>query len=726
MSLADILAAKRAAISKPPEPKAQQLPHNNPANSAIVTTATGINNSLTVHKSQGASWTEVFSRVAPTNAEIASMQTILAKFSLQSNQQKKFIEAVDVQNNIKAIAEAEALEKKAKADANADFIARKLSSIPLTVGDANALAKEATKQYKSLSLPERLALRKENERIAAENLALAEDAYDVPADQVTAEEHREIITQVTPIKGETFSLSVALNERQLMASELARAGKSFCFIGAAGTGKTTTMRSVAETLVNEGNLHTTTFKPQGATERVSAPSIAFVAYTRRAAGNLRKAIHKSPDLAETLAHNVMTIHALLEYEPVTFDNDTFRFEPKRHAGNPLEITHLVIEEASQVGLDLWIELFSALPLGVQIIFIGDLNQLPPVFGPSILNYALVQLPVIELLEVYRNAGIPLQNAHSILRGEGVIEGESYDEEGNYTGSVKLIQGKAGVQVGQEKMALAMGTMFKRLYNTKDVRGNREYDPEDCMILSPWNKQALGTDNLNCWVAQFLGEERGAIVHEVIAGFNRLYLAEGDRVMYNKQDGVILEIMHNGLYHGKQPKLPGTDLTRFGDRIIGKGQGDIAALDDDGEMVLAGYENFSLQELEDQQTERKMQCSHSVTVQMDNGMVHKLTAVGDFSPQTFSLGYALTVHKAQGSEWRKVFVILHKAHAVSLFRELVYTACTRVQQDLVIVAKEDTIMRAIKNPRIKGDTLAEKLEFFNSGVMDNGEIFCTKG
>lgn len=178
-----------------------------------------------------------------------------------------------------------------------------------------------------------------------------------------------------------FSLSIELNEKQLLAKEFALSGRNFCLIGAAGTGKTTTQRSVAETLLESESLSTTSFKPQGGSgERVVAPSIAFVAYTRRASSNLQRAIHKNPRLEEALFYNVMTIHALLEFRPVTYldeeGKERFRFEPQKHTSNKLSITHLVIEEASMVGLDLWRQLYDALPEGVQIIFIGDINQLP--------------------------------------------------------------------------------------------------------------------------------------------------------------------------------------------------------------------------------------------------------------------------------------------------------------------------------------------------------------
>ncbi len=501
---------------------------------------------------------------------------------------------------------------------------------------------------------------------------------------------------------ESFSLNITLNEKQLAAKEMAYAGKSFCLIGAAGTGKTTAQRAIAESLLLDSRLGTSKFKTYdrvtGNRKYVTAPSIAFVAYTRRAASNLAKAILKSPVLAEQLQDNIMTIHSLLEYEPETYMTtnekgetvEKFRFSPMRTENNPLDITHLVIEESSMVGVsDLWPKLFAALPMGVQIIFIGDINQLPPVFGPSILNYALVQLPIVELTQGYRNQGIVLENAWNILDGKDIVENEHYS----------IIRGKKKEHTGQETMSHQLGNLFKIMYNDTDHLGFKLYDPEDCIILSPFNKQGLGTISMNKYIAQFLGEERGAIVHEVIAGFAKHYLAEGDKVMWNKVDMVIEKIEPNIDYFGKAPQTPGADLTRFGHRNLGAHTG-YDPFADDGKT---DYSNFSLERLEEEKAERKQQASHKITLVDAEGRQQEITAVGDLQEQVFSLGYCLSVHKSQGSEWRKVFIILHKDHATMLYRELFYTAATRARTDVVIIAKDVTIKKAIQTQRIKGQT-----------------------
>ena len=78
-------------------------------------------------------------------------------------------------------------------------------------------------------------------------------------------------------------------------------------------------------------------------------------------------------------------------------------------------------------------------------------------------------------------------------------------------------------------------------------------------------------------------------------------------------------------------------------------------------------------------------------------------------------YSLTVHKAQGSEWQKVFLCLHQSHATMLQRELLYTAVTRAKEELYVICEPESFTKGIKSQKIKGNTLAEKAEYFKGKV-----------
>lgn len=502
---------------------------------------------------------------------------------------------------------------------------------------------------------------------------------------------------------ESFSLNITLNAKQELASEYAEYGRSFVLTGAAGTGKTTALREIARKLLRSGKLGTHNFK-EG-----NGPSIAFCAYTHVATGNMRKALHKDPQLEEELSHNILTIHKLLEFEPEFYEiqdestglwRTTMRFVPRRTRDNPLHLTHLIIEEASMVDAQgLWMKLFDALEPGCQVIFVGDINQLPPIFGSSVLNYALINLPVIELTEVYRQAleSKIIVNAHRVLRGQAL------EPDGK---EVKLISAPTGAKLASEHIiAIRLKNQLAKEFHTG------LYDPLQDIVLTPFNKNDLGSININKHIAQFFGDHRKSPIWEIFAGMNRHYLAVGDKVLVNKQDGEIISISFNGRYFGKQPRAASENMTRHGVLIPKEGATNgNSTIEEDFEL---DYSSVDVDDISDK--EKKNEASHIVTCKMENGEIVTLSEVGDFNPQVFSLGYCLTIHKAQGREWRRVFIVLHKNHAVLLFRELIYTALTRASKEVVIVDLCNQINKAIKAQRIKGDSTLEKIEWFNSKV-----------
>ena len=78
-----------------------------------------------------------------------------------------------------------------------------------------------------------------------------------------------------------------------------------------------------------------------------------------------------------------------------------------------------------------------------------------------------------------------------------------------------------------------------------------------------------------------------------------------------------------------------------------------------------------------------------------------------------LGYASTVHKSQGAQYKSVIMNLQCAHAIMLIRAIVYTAITRARLRLAIVGERKALCRAIRNTKAdqRGTRLAQRIQDF---------------
>lgn len=503
-----------------------------------------------------------------------------------------------------------------------------------------------------------------------------------------------------------YGHEITYNEKQQEFINLAVEGNSCILIGAAGTGKTTTMKGAITALIQSGKIPVIQDGDHKFLPNSGVPGIVACSFTRRAVANLRKA------MPEDMKANCITIHKLLEYQPVYYEvvdpvtqeaKNTMRFEPTRNSYHPLStaIKVVIIDEASMVSVELFQLLVDALPHGVSFIFLGDIQQLPPVFGSAILGYKMLELPTVELTTVYRQA---LESP--------IIEYATKIKDG-FTFSVpeKIVKttskGTITFHPWKKKLHSETGCLtFSKFITTALDAG--EYDPDEDMILVPFNK-AFGTDEINKRIANHIAKKEKKRVFEIQAGFNKLYFSEGDKVLYDKEDAVIVEIKKNSSYLGKATLPASVTMDYWGyDPVIHKKEDST----EDIEEMLNSLADLS-------GTEDKVNAaSHVVIVRMaDSGEEVELTSAGELN--ALLLSYSLTVHKSQGSEWRKVFLVLHQSHAVMLQRELLYTAITRAREELYCICEPESFVNGVKSQRIKGNTLAEKAEFFKGKQEANG-------
>jgi exodeoxyribonuclease V alpha subunit len=409
-------------------------------------------------------------------------------------------------------------------------------------------------------------------------------------------------------------------------------------------------------------------------------------------------------MPEDMKANCVTIHKLLQYEPIypeVWDEatqkmkTTMKFVPARNADNPLptSIKTIIIEEASMPSVELFNKILDALSHPVQFIFLGDIQQLPPVFGQAILGFKMLELPVVELTEVYRQA----LESPIIRKAQRIISGVPIPPEElpswNTPGKLRIIPWEKKINSDNALLTLA------KFFTTQIEKGN--YDPQEDMILIPYNK-ACGTIELNKHIANFLARRRHAKTYEVIAGFQKHYFSIGDTILYDKEDAEIVDIYQNPKYAGKPPQKESLTLDYWGQEhsaSAGKDENWFEGVDID-QLLLAASDK----------EDRVNQASHVIKIKLTNSEKEVLIdKAGDVN--LVLLGYALTVHKAQGSEWRKVFFCSHQTHSKMLQRELVYTAITRAREQLIIICEPNLFVGGIISQRYPGNTWQEKAEYF---------------
>lgn len=526
---------------------------------------------------------------------------------------------------------------------------------------------------------------------------------------------------------------ITLNAKQQEAADRIAAGEDVVILGRAGTGKTTSMRQSIKALIASGRIppmsEPTKYLQQG------LPGVAVVSFTNKATNNIR---HAMPD--DVKAHTV-TIHKLLEFAPIKYmDEDgkqTMSFEPTRNRYRPLPATlkAIAFEESSMIGNDLHELLLAALPHKCQMIYLGDIRQLPPVFDTAVLGFKMLQLPVIELTEVYRQALLsPILRCALTLDDGKIAEfqpGTPTTKDGRKTWpgldkwNLTSEHGTLIIQPWQREVHAERAVNNMALFFEESWKRGT-YNPNEDIILCPHGAEyglksgnyLVSAANINKKIANFLGKARGAVIYEVIAGFNKHYFAVGDRVLYEKEDAVITRITRNGTYMGKPAEYPSDKMDRWGnlDGIAPTVQDSGTIFDSEDEFNAVEDIDALLDSIGNSDSEERVnQASAIIDVYIPSlDCTETLNSAKEINDLLF--GYALTVHKSQGSEYDRVFCVFHQSHKTQLTRELVYTAFTRAKKHLHVFCPPDALARACKNQSIKGNTLQEKALFFK-GKMD---------
>lgn len=285
--------------------------------------------------------------------------------------------------------------------------------------------------------------------------------------------------------------SVTYAPTQAQAIETALNSAVMILTGGPGTGKTTVIRGLVEVYAELNGL---SLDPLVYAKKEEPFPIVLAAPTGRAAKRL----------AESTGLPAMTIHRLLGFNGQEEKGE----DTEREIAGRL----VIIDEMSMVDTWLAHQLLKALPEDIQVVFVGDQDQLPPVGPGQVLKDLLgsKQIPTVELLDVYRQAegSTIIEVAHQIKKG---IVPATLTEK---TMDRSFIQASAsqvtGVVTQVVKSALAKG------YAIRDVQ-----------VLAPMYKGPAGIDALNREIQQLVNPNDGT----------RKELAFGD-VIYRIGDKVL--------------------------------------------------------------------------------------------------------------------------------------------------------------------------------------------
>ena len=377
-------------------------------------------------------------------------------------------------------------------------------------------------------------------------------------------------------------------------------------------------------------------------------------------------------LSTKTERNAMTIHQFLLKEGwLTPDTFTLR---ENNVSSPYPATTVVIDECSMIPTDLFGTLFRALDMGPlrRLILVGDPNQLPPI-GPG-RPFA----DIIEWLEREYPDCIATLNIGMRVSEEDEPDAESVAltfAEG-YRGSVlspcddeilaTIAQGKSSGDLKVvywedhdelcEKLRDLMGSLlnvgdgYESFNSSLGITESDWKRSEDWQILSPTRVQHFGTTDLNRLIQN--GYRRGLIEN-----------SKNPKLRYPRPFGdeeIVLNDKVIQTINKRKNSWPRDDTAL---NYVANGEIGIVQYTKSGNNGDYASVVFSTQP----------DVSYTYFRQ---GVESEL-----------ELAYAITVHRAQGSDFGTVFLIIPQS-ASSLSRELIYTGLTRFRSKLVLLIEKD--------------------------------------
>ena len=307
----------------------------------------------------------------------------------------------------------------------------------------------------------------------------------------------------------------------------------------------------------------------------------------------------------------------------------------KNQDDPLEVDAVIVDETSMVDVSLMAALLASLRGDCRLVLVGDPDQLPSVGPGNVLDHLI------------RSGAVPAVSLTEIFRQarESAIVMNAH---GVNRGTPPELTNKARdfFYLGRRDPGKTVETIVE-LCQTRLPR-NMGIPPEQIQVLTPTRKRGAGTAALNRALQEALNPANQGKSERA---FGPYILREGDRVM---------QVKNNYDLFWEDPATGAKDMGVF--------NGDIGTILE----VNAG----------------------GVTVSFDGRLVaYPPELLGELEP-----AYAVTVHKAQGSEYRAVILALSDVPPSLLARGVLYTAITRARELFILVGDGDLMARMVANDR----------------------------
>lgn len=435
--------------------------------------------------------------------------------------------------------------------------------------------------------------------------------------------------------------------------------------GGPGTGKTTTVVNLLAGLLMQD----------------STLRIALAAPTGKAAARMLDAISARaaalpPQIREKLPGQASTIHRLIGIHPRAG-------LPRHHAGAPLPIDALVIDEASMLDLAMATQLLEAVPDNARIILLGDKDQLAAVEAGAVfaeLSSLRESLPscIVWFTRNFRFA----ENSSIGRLAQAVRAGESAQAQqclSAHPATLERIEPahehliQERIEAGFQGYCDKLEEVLRRSGPHTTPASQQETAAPDTAASVNALHDALLSFRVLCALRQgphgveHLNTRIGSWLQRSVPGSPRSFDPDGwhpgRAIMITRNDPA------SGLFNGDI----GIALPDAGGALRVCFPSSPEAAEGAGTQSKPAFRSLPIERLPEHET-----------------------------------AFALTVHKSQGSEFNEVLLILAPADSPILGRELLYTGITRARNKVAIVGSEQALQAAIEQPTRRFSGLADRI------------------